>query len=381
MNERRIVSLFALMFVVALPFSTAIACAEPPIEWLTGAPLSKALQQPIGVSWSGTPVREAIAGLSRTQRVAVLIDRRIDPSRKVELSLRDVPLADGLRQIAEHLNAGYCQLGAVAYLGPKDTAARLRTLAELRRAETRKLSPSEGSPLVAMRPWRWDDLTTPRDLLAELEGESHIEIRGVTDIPHDLWAAADLPAMPWSDRVTLIAAQFGKTFEVLPDQSAVRLVPLPEQVAIERTFMVGRQAQQLAQQFQTSFPNAETEIQGNRLKVRGSWEDLESIAATLANRNPGRQSASEGKKVHTLKLRKARLDQILTKLEELSLTFEVDQQALLRADIRMDTLVSVDVKNAELDELLRAVLEPAGLGFRRSGQTVEIFPAAKPGQP
>lgn len=377
MNERCIALLFALVFFIALPYSAAATRAVEPIDWLTGAPLSKALQQPIGVSWSGTPVREAIAGLSRSQRVAVLIDRRIDPSRKIELTLGDVPLEEGLRKIASQLNAGYCQIGAVAYLGPADTAARLRTVAELRRGDVRKLSSSSGSSPAAIRRWQWDDLTTPQDLLAELEGESNIKIQGVSEIPHDLWAAADLPAMPWSDRLTLIAAQFAMTFEVVPGQSMVRLVPLPEQVAIERTFMVGRQAEQLAQQFQTSFPNAETEVQGNRLKVRGSWEDLESIAATLANRKPSRQPSSDSKKVHSLKLRRARLDQVLTKLEELSLTFEVDQQALRQADIRMDTLVSIDVKNADLDELLRAVLEPAGLAFRRSGQAVEVFPAAK----
>ncbi len=38
-----------------------------------------------------------------------------------------------------------------------------------------------------------------------------------------------------------------------------------------------------------------------------------------------------------------------------------------------ETLVSCQIKNVDLDELLRSILSPAGLGFSREGQRVEIY--------
>ena len=308
-----------------------------------------------------------------------MLDRRVDPSRMIELSLRDVPLRDALAQIAEELGAGYSQLGPVAYIGPEVAASRLRTIAELRRGEIRTMPGSTAAPLLRMKPWRWDDLATPQELLAALEQEAGLEIGGDDLVPHDLWAAADLPLLTWSDRLTLFAIQFDLTFAASDDGRSVRLIPLPESVAATRTFNVGNQARQLAQRLGTQYPNAEIEIEDDRLEVRGSWEDLEAIASGLAGMPQGRRKAT-AKKLHTLKLRRARLDQVLKKLEELNLTFDVDEAALQKADIRLDTLVTVDVQNADVDELLKAVLEPVGLTFQRSEGNVRVFPApsAKP---
>ena len=84
------------------------AGAEGP--WLTGEPLRKALAQKVTVVWSNIPVRQAIEGLSKSQKVAILLDRRIDPDRKIELTLDNATLADGLQQIAasmrRHNDAG-----------------------------------------------------------------------------------------------------------------------------------------------------------------------------------------------------------------------------------------------------------------------------------
>jgi hypothetical protein len=38
-------------------------------------------------------------------------------------------------------------------------------------------------------------------------------------------------------------------------------------------------------------------------------------------------------------------------------------------------IVSVDLKDASFDELMRAVLDPAGLTYRLEGRTLEILPA------
>ena len=47
-------------------------------------------------------------------------------------------------------------------------------------------------------------------------------------MPHDLWAAADLPPISLVDRLTLIAIQFDLTFKVAEHGKRLELVPVPE---------------------------------------------------------------------------------------------------------------------------------------------------------
>ena len=67
-----------------------------------------------------------MASLSRAQRVAVLIDRRVDPNQKLDLQLSGVPMDAALQQIADRCGLGVSRLGAVVYLGPPPAADHLR---------------------------------------------------------------------------------------------------------------------------------------------------------------------------------------------------------------------------------------------------------------
>ena len=42
--------------------------------------------------------------------------------------------------------------------------------------------------------------------------------------------------MPWTERMTLVLAGFGMTFEFADGGASIRLVPLPEVLTIERTY-------------------------------------------------------------------------------------------------------------------------------------------------
>ena len=66
--------------------------------------------------------------------------------------------------------------------------------------------------------------------------ECHIEIQGTDRIPHDLWAAGDLPPLNLTDRLTLVAAQFDLTFAIDPTGESVSLVEMPATVEISRSY-------------------------------------------------------------------------------------------------------------------------------------------------
>ena len=56
--------------------------------------------------------------------------------------------------------------------------------------------------------------------------------------------------------------------------------------------------------------------------------------------------------------------------------FTLDEEAIAAAGVSLDAPLDVQVENASLERLLEAALEPAGLEFRRSGNSFRIGPKA-----
>jgi hypothetical protein len=56
---------------------------------------------------------------------------------------------------------------------------------------------------------------------------------------------------------------------------------------------------------------------------------------------------------------------------------EFDEAAIEAAGLSLDARVSFAVENVDQDELLHALLRPAGLTFRREGEVIKIVPRLK----
>lgn len=369
---------FAMAALVGAGLLGRAARGEPATRWLTGSALHAGLSEPVDVYWSDTPLRQAVDTLSSSYRVAVLIDRRVDPGKELDLKLSATPLRRALEEITESRGLGVSWLGPVAYLGPSRAASRIRTLAELRRVEIRGLPPSAGRRFLLPKRIRWDDFATPRDLLAQLAAESGIEIFGLDQVPHDLWAGADLPPVSLVDRLTLIAGQFDLTFQVAADGSSIALIRVPDDVAIERTYPGGRQARQLAAKWAALLPGSEVKVVGSQVRVRGLLEDHERLKGSPRPGRPPtpkRVRGGRGEDRFTGKIA-GQLGELLEQLAgKFELELRVDQRALDESGISLQRQVSVSVEDATVDELFEALAGKAGCTVRRRGNAIEIRPA------
>ncbi len=343
--------------------------------WAIGASLKEQLAAPLRVSWSNIPLARALKSLGMTQRLAIVLDRRIDPDQLIAIVLVDEPLRGALDKIARHVRAGYCQLGPIAYIGPPAMAQRLRTLAALRLEEIRPLPPAASRKFLLMRTSHWNDLAEPRRIIEELAQEAGVTIDGAEKIPHDLWPAADLPPLAWIDRLTLLAAQFELAFHVNKTGDRVGLVVAPEKVVLSRTYPAGRDAGAVARRWAKALPGAQITVEKNLLRLDGLLEDHEQVEQRLRGTPTSRPTVMAGKEVYQLSVENAALAQVVKQLaEQLNLRFEWDRAAIDAAGISVEQLVSVRVQNVSLDELMRAVLAGTGLAFRRDDRTVSIYP-------
>jgi len=370
------VHLLALTAAISAVATSGAAQADvQPVDWLTGAALEQRLAAPVNVSWTNTPAARALKSLAVAQHVAIVLDRRIDPDREIILALAGEPLADCLRKLAAKLDAGYCQLGAVAYLGPAETTKKLRTLAAQQLEQVKPLAPQRRREFLRQRETHWEDLAEPRQIVAGLAEEAGVKLVGAERIPHDLWPAADLPMLTWIDRFALLAAQFDLTFRIEQGGKQVVLVPLPAHVAIARTYQAPGQAAALAKRWAEALPEARVTARGNTVRVEGLLEDHEDVERRLRGTPTRRTTVAAGKELYQLSVDNAALDKVVEQLAgRLNLLFTWDRAAIDRAGISVEQLISVNVKDADLDQLLRAVLNNTGLAFRRDDRKVSIYP-------
>jgi len=353
--------------------------------WLTGPALTKRLGAPIDIVWSGKSFRAALESLSQAEKIAIVLDRRIDPDAPVAVAISGKSLAEALSAIAQHQNAVVCMVGPVAYFGPPAAAKRLRTLVWLRSEEVKTLPAETAKVWTRSRPFTWPDLAEPRQLLAQIARDSNIELKGLELVPHDLWAGADLPPLPLVERLSLVAIQFELTFTIAADGKTVTLVPIPDDLAIVRSYDGGRQPEQLAKRYASLAPEAQISLSGGKVWVKGLLEDHERIASPP--RPPSQPEASQPRDIELVRIERLAikniplgkaLENIAAKLE---LQLHIDRQAIAAAGISLEQPVSVNASGLTVDELLAEMVKSTGLTVQRTGRTVRIAPEFRPSQP
>lgn len=367
------------MGVSLLPLLASAAPADDagtPISWHEGPALQRQLAQPADLVWSNQPVREGLMQLSKLHRVAILLDRRIDPDQTVRLRARQVPVGELIKQIAQQCSAETSLVGSVVYVGPPATAAKLRTLAAVRSDEAQKL-PDEVRRLVsARRPLIWPELTQPRELIEELASEVRLTLAEPQLVPHDLWPAADLPPMCWTDRMTLVLAQFDLTFSV--QGGTVDLAPIPATVQLTRSYPGGKQPNVAAHRFASLAPKAQVKVVGDKVLVTGSLDDHDRISGKQSETGPKPRPAADplADQRFNLKVAEQPVGPLLRALcEHLKMELSLDERAIANAGIDLQRRVSFEVDQATIDELLSAMLTPAGMTAQRNGMQLEVKPA------
>lgn len=290
---------------------------------------------PIDAQWTGVPLREVAARLANIGGVAVIVDRRLDPTAPVTLSASAAPLDEVLAAVATQRDAEVALLAGHARITPAGNAARIRAAEALREQEIRRLASTLRRLAQAPKSWTWPDGARPRDLVAVAADDAAIALEGLDTLPHDHFPSADLPPLPLAERLDLVLAHFDARVEWKPVADPAGRRPTFRIVPIAAT---------------ASAPPAKT-----------PWR-----VATARPRPP------ESAVTYSLKVA-APLDELLATLaRQFGLALDLDRQALERRGIAPREIVRLDVKDASREALLDAVLDPLALGWRIEGDTLRV---------
>lgn len=371
---RNLVSLALGCFLLETLF-TGTVHAQPG-EWKTGQAFRDELDEPLVASWSNAPLRTVLNSLAKQRRVAIWLDRRVDPDKLVDFAPRDLPLRDALDQLAEHVLCKTAVVDSVLYVGPARSTANLATLAAVKRAEVQRLPKGRSTKLLVAKPSQWPERAEPRTLVQQLLDEAEVAATNRDEaVTHDLWPARDLPPLPWCDRLTLMLAGFGATFEFSEDGRTIGFVPWPDKISYERSYSVTGDAKTKLEALRTRYPDAELRLTGSQLAVKGRFEDHEQIARLLRGDSVARKvktTTGAGKKTFTLNVERQPLGPLAKTLaERLSLQIEFDPGL----EARQGDLITFKVTEASVEEVWAALAKSAGINAQVQGTKVTLRPA------
>ena len=346
-----------------------------------GQQLAQRLGARVSIAWQGQELATGLERLAEAQRVSLWVDRRVDPATPIELTVSDQPLSKVLSAIATPHEWAATPYSGVLYFGPKQTAEDLATLSALARQSIAKAPAESRSRWLKPEAWAIPRLSAPRELLKQFARSAGATVADQQQVPHDLWPERTLPPMSALDRAVLLLSGFDLTCRISADGRTLRVVPIERPVHVVGAYAVSRARQAAVDAALADMPAAKIERQGQGVTLSARVEDHERLQAAIRGQSPqpaSRTSAPQragGRSTRrfTLKIENQPAGGVIDQLAQ-QLQLEVAWDAALQQNpaVGREANVSCDVREANLDELLTAVLSPAGLAFEREGLKVSI---------
>lgn len=365
--------------------TTAAKTAET--KWLTGTKLDSALEQPVIATWQNGELRTVLKTLSEQRHVAIILDRRLDPHFSVTLDTSGDPLRSVLSKLADGVGGLLSVTGEAVYIGPTNSAAKLRTILALRQEELQQLPGSRKSSLNAERPLQWEDLESPAEIVQRVihDRDAKLTLKNEAQIPYDLWAGGETPPVGFAAALTLVLIQFDLTYRFDSAGTAVEIIPIPAKVAIERRFSIPKaKASEISKVVRIEVPRLETTATPEQLIATGTQEQLEALERIIRSVSGG--SGTTKKSAAPVPISKRRisfqakgvpLNSILEKLATTGIRFEYDRDQLEQDGVKIEQLVDIDVKDVSLTEMFEKLFGPAGIKFQIDGLTIKLSAVAR----
>ena len=337
------------------------------------------LNRRLTAAWQGQEIGTVLERIATSQDVAIWLDRRVDPQQQIEVRVSDAPLAGVLDQLSAPHELGWSSLGAIIYVGPRESASELATLAEISKYSLSRVPATVRERWLATAPAEWPGLSEPRELLTTWLETAGVQLANPDAVSHDLWNARTLPPVSLLDKVVLVLVGYDQTCEISPNGQSCRIVPITRPVVITKSYEAGRHTRELLAEFKEN-PTVSINRKGSGVAITGRWEDHERVAAILAgtsseNQRQRQPTVREDQKVFSLRLENQPVGKVIDQLaNQLGLSVSWNQELLSRPIDPRTTLVSCNVSNGNLPKLLESVLSPAGFEFVLKDKTLEILP-------
>ncbi len=346
---------------------------QSPIEWRMGADLERHLEQPVSLTWTDAPLRQQLIRFSQKERIAVFIDRRIDPNQVVTIIQSDLTFDQILWNVADQIGLGVCRLGNLFYIGPPEHTSQLAVHWQQMKSDSSRLKAKSKTDWSKAMPVKWPVATAPGNELQRLSRENQFRITrseaiqigtSETDLPHDQWQALDLPKLPIDEQVALLVVGFGLWFEWNDSGDQIEIVPFAAMDRGERIWNLPSRnnlrdvGKDIVPELRRAFSDCKFTLSGRKLTGTGSPDQLAQVERKLVQAKSVGKSSSNTK-TYSLETRATR-KQILTAITDQS---QLQLVAGSNLNERLEEWIDLSVKDVSLQQLIAETLKGTSIRF------------------
>lgn len=377
-----------MLICVALWVGGLVTCclaADKQTQPLRGAPFRTAWNQPSRVRLEGITLRLVLEQLCTARKLAWVADRRLDLDQSVSCDATDVPLSEIISHLLEPLQAQAVVVGSTIVIGPSESTRWLRTLTDRQRLAVQHVQNlATAKTLRTGMDIHWEELTQPRELVNQVLEQRRLRIQRLDDIPYDLWNRGDLVGVTAGELLTILVWQYDLQVEWKPNGEGVLnplIVPLTTQRSVRLT---ASQKASIPEMFPdlTWTPALTSASLDRPYQATGRLEELESLekwlrdAKSPVTSRPRTGEAAEWRqrKFATFRTDGAPLIQVLKQLKEQKLPIEWDEEQLVAFGVDLQTAITVDLKQAGLEEMVQVICEQAGLEYKVTADAISLSP-------
>lgn len=354
-TKYRSVGLLAALLTVA---HTAGAQDAAPREPVRGRAFAAVMSEKIRSTPQRMPLRLVLDRLRRELRLAIVLDRRIDPDRLITREFH-APVQEILGETATMAGAKVVREGATVYLGPTAAAGAVPELILDRRGSWDELPSKKRIALRRRKTIVWEELDRPRDIVKSACEQFGVTVQNPERIPHDLWNSGAIADGDAAVILTILLTQFGLSFDVDSTGTQITIVPEPTTLKTEfrTTSKTPKAVTAIIAEF---FPDARSQQGTRRLTVTARPQDLTEVRGLVEGRwKPTRMNAHR----ISLTARNVTAREVLDKLLKDGLQIRWEASELGRAGVRLDQLVELNETEATPAEFFPRLGAQIGVQF------------------
>ena len=329
------------------------------------------LNQSTTLLWQNKPLRQGMQELAKSHRLSLWIDRRVDPNQLLKLQTNQSDtLATAIERLGKESELDLGLLENVLYVGPANTLPRLqRAHVVLHDA----LSKHANSARIEMRALQWEELATPMSLVQQLESTWSISVSA--KLPHDLMHAGSIENCTLATQLTLIGSGFGLEPYWNEAENSVGYRMLGR----ERAWSCSYESKSLGPIARRTSDLAKL-VRRHKGRVTRRGELTLANGPTALHQALLAQPVADGgapknvfaNSVYTFEVKNEPVQSVLYSLAN-SLGLKLQWDSAVTEEQKTQR-ISLDIKNAKVDELLKQFGRQAGLKMERADQTLTIRP-------
>ena len=322
-------------------------------SWLAGRAFDKSLQRSFSLAWHNAPLRNRITQLANQQKISIVVDRRVDPSRTINLTTQQVTLTQMLLKVCQQQALSFCRIGDSYYVGPESSAEYLFLL------EHPIKRPKQPKVLRIAAPINWPDLTTSQEALEQLVGAEDSEGLRVTNIdklPYDLMAGVSTAPMTLAKRLRLLLIQFDLDYEIDARGTRLKLIDVSDTAGHGKIrFPDAKLSLKEFKKLKTQLKKCDVDRQRDTIQVQGPVAELMAARNLMTQRFRPSVAANSVKRF-TLTITSRRSAILAAIGQQLGLT--VDSRGATEEPL--DRVLTLSVTEVSLQTMLDKIVQGTG---------------------